>query len=247
MNGLDLLTRTEMRLFARDRAQLFFVLALPVLLVLGFGSVPDMGKPSDDFAGQIPLDSLVAPIGIAVLLAITSYNAVPTHVVSYREKGVLRRLSASPVRASTLLAAVLLTKAIAAVVGVALVIALGAIVVGLSLPANLLGFVVVVVLGTVSLFSLGLVVAARAPTAGAATAAGMLLFFPSMFFAGVYVPREQLPSAIATVGGITPLGATLQGLRDTWIGDAPQLGHLAALIASAAVLGTIAARTFRWE
>jgi ABC-2 type transport system permease protein len=142
---------------------------------------------------------------------------------------------------------VLITKAVAAIVGVFVVIAVGAVAVDLSLPGNVLGFLTVLVLGTLSLFSLGLVVAARTPTAGAATAAGMLLFFPSMFLAGVYVPREHLPSVVATIGGLTPLGAVLQGFRDTWVGDAPSLVHLAVLVVSALILGGVAARTFRWE
>jgi ABC-2 type transport system permease protein len=247
MTGLAQLTRTEAVLFLRERAQVLFVFLLPIGIVLGFGSVPDMGAPSKDFDGHVPLDSLIAPIGVALLLAIVSYNILPTHVVSYRERGVLRRLSASPVRPSTLLVAVMLVKAVGALLGVAMVIAIGALVVGLSVPANLPGFLVVLVLGACALFAVGLLVAARVRTAGSATAVGMLLFFPSLFLAGVYVPSEALPGPLRAIGNLTPLGAALQGMRDTWVGDSVTLLQLVVPVVTTLVLGGIAARTFRWE
>jgi ABC-2 type transport system permease protein len=247
MQGLARLTQTEARLFVRDKAQVFFVLFLPVALVLGFGSTPGTREASEDFGGEVPLDALVAPLAVAVLLASVAYNVVPTHVVSYREKGVLRRLSASPVQASTLLVAVVAVKVLAALVSLVLLLAVGATVVGLSLPQASLWFVLVFGLSVTSLFSLGMLLAARIPTASAATGIGMAMFFPSMFLAGVYVPREHLPDVLGRIGELTPLGAALQAMRDTWIGDAPSLLHVLVLVASTAVLGSLAARTFRWE
>jgi len=63
----------------------------------------------------------------------------------------------------------------------------------------------------------------------------------------VYVPREELPHALQQVSGYTPLGATLQSLRDTWSGTPPRPAHLAIMAAYAAVAGLVAARAFRWE
>ena len=247
MQGLARLTGTEARLFVRDKAQVFFVLFLPLALVLGFGSTPGAQEASEDLGGEVPLEALIAPLAVAVLLAIVAYNVVPTHVVSYREKGVLRRLSASPVRASTLLVAVVAVKVLAALVSLVLLLAVGAAAVDLSLPQASLWFLLVFVLSVTSLFSLGMLLAATIPSASAATGIGMALFFPSMFLAGVYVPREHLPDVLGRIGELTPLGAALQAMRDTWIGDAPSPLHVLVLVATTAVLGSVAARTFRWE
>ena len=61
MNGLRSLTLMEARLFWRDKAQVFFVFVLPLMIVLGFGSVPAMREGSEDFAGEPALDALIAP------------------------------------------------------------------------------------------------------------------------------------------------------------------------------------------
>ena len=68
-------------------------------------------------------------------------------------------------------------------VGAVLVLGVGGLALGLSMPQHPIGFAVVFALGTPALLSLGLLIAAQARTVGAATAVGMLLFFPSMFSA----------------------------------------------------------------
>jgi ABC-2 type transport system permease protein len=75
----------------------------------------------------------------------------------------------------------------------------------------------------------------------------MVLFFPSLFLGGVYIPREQMPSALRAVGDYTPLGATLKTMRDTWMGAEPRLAQLAIMAAYAVAAGLTAARLFRWE
>lgn len=247
MNGLRSLTLMEARLFWRDKAQVFFVFVLPLLIVLGFGSVPAMREGSKDFGGDRPIEALIAPIGIALLLAVIAYTVIPQHVVAYREKGVLRRLSASPVQPMTLLSAVLAIKVMAAAIGAVLVVGVGALVLGLSMPQHPLGFVLAFVLGTPALLSVGLLIAARAPTLGAATGIGMLTFFPSMFLGGIYIPSEQLPGPLQRIGEVTPLGALLQALRDSWVGSGPRPLHLLVLVAATVVFGGLASRTFRWE
>ena len=68
-----------------------------------------------------------------------------------------------------------------------------------------------------------------------------------MFLAGVYVPRETFPRSCRHVSDVTPLGAALQAVRDTWQGAVPQPVHLVTMVGWALVAGVVAARTFRWE
>ena len=97
------------------------------------------------------------------------------------------------------------------------------------------------------MFAIGLVIAALAPSGKAGNAIGTVLFFPVMFFAGLWVPREAMPAILRRIGDFTPLGAGEQALRDATSGAWPHPGQVAVLAAYVVVCGLAAARLFRWE
>lgn len=94
---------------------------------------------------------------------------------------------------------------------------------------------------------LGLLVAALAPTASAASGIGTMLYFPLMFLAGAWTPGPLMPALARRIADFTPLGAASAAMQDAWVGDWPSLLHLAVLAASAVALGALSARLFRWE
>ncbi len=245
MSPLVAMTRTEAKLFLREPMAVSVVLALPVLLLVGFGLIPGFGE-YEPYLGQSGTE-YIASIGVAIVLAVLGLSFLPTTLGTYRERGVLRRLRATPVRPVTLLLAQLVVAGVATLAAVLLVVGVGMAAFGVALPRNLPGFVLSVVLGGAGLLAIGLLVAAVAPTARAATGIGMLLFFPSMFLAGIYFPREAFPPVLQRVSDLSPLGAALEAVRDTWSGDAPQPLHLVTMAAYVLVAGGLAARAFRWE
>jgi ABC-2 type transport system permease protein len=118
---------------------------------------------------------------------------------------------------------------------------------GTALPTQPLGFLVAFVLAAASLYAVGLLVAAVAPTGKAAAGIGTVLWFPIMFFAGLWVPREAMPDTLNRIGDFTPLGAGVQAMQDAWNGSWPDLLHLAVMAAFAIGASLAAARLFRWE
>jgi ABC-2 type transport system permease protein len=117
----------------------------------------------------------------------------------------------------------------------------------MAMPENVPGLVLVLALGTASLFSLGLLIAAVARDAPAAYVLGAVFFFPSLFFAGIWLPKEQMPSTLSRIGDFAPLGAFRESLEATWTGTALDPAMLAAMAGVALAAGAVAARTFRWE
>ena len=105
--ALAAMTRTETTLFFREPLLPALVLLLPVLLVVGFGLIPGFGDPSPDLSGQSGTE-YIASIGVAIVLAVLGLSILPTTLGTYRERGVLRRLRATPVTPGTLLGAQLL-------------------------------------------------------------------------------------------------------------------------------------------
>lgn len=247
MTALTRMTAVEAKLFLRDPGAPITVLGLPLALLLVFGLMPDANKPSADFGGHAPLSTVIAPMAVTILLATLALTLFPTTMASYREKGVLKRLSASPVPPTRLLAAQLGVNLAAALVVVLLIVGVGRLALGMELPGNAGGFLLSIVLGTLALFAVGLLVAALAPTGRSAGAIGAAVFFPMLALGGVWVPKEQLPPFLQHAADVLPLGATLNALRESWAGNSPELLQLGAL-AVVAVIGTaVAARIFRWE
>lgn len=246
MNGFSRLALVETKLFLRETGAAIGVFGLPVALVIGFGLIPGFGDPQKSLSGQIGTQ-YIASIGVAIVLAILGLNGVPMVIGQYRERGILRRLGVTPVRPLTLLGADMMVWAAAAILSVAVVVGVARVAFHVPAPVEAGWFVLSVILGIAALFALGLLVAAAAPTARSAAGLGWLLFFPNMFFAGVYFPTEEMSPVMRQIGNYTPLGSALHAVRDSWMGLAPRPQYLGIMAAYAVIAGTLAARFFRWE
>jgi ABC-2 type transport system permease protein len=174
---------------------------------------------------------------------LTAFTALPVMFADLRERGVLRRLAVSPVPAAGLLAAQVTVIATTAAATAAAVVLIGTAGFGASLPAHPALMLASYILGTTALLSLGLVIAALAPTAGVATGIGVPTMILNFFFAGVYVPLQTLPHFLRTLSGFVPYGAIV----DTWSGTGAAWQHLAVLAGYTVVGAVMAARVFKWE
>jgi ABC-2 type transport system permease protein len=240
------MTVMEFKLLAREFAVALFVVALPVALLLGFGFQPGSDKAQKSLGGQTGAE-YIAAIGVGIALAILGLTVLPAALSGYREKGVLRRLATTPVRPAYVLVAQLIVNAILAVFVVTTLIVAGDLLFGTPVPEKLPAFAGASLLGMAALFAIGLLIAAVAPSGKGGNAIGMVLFFPSMFLGGVYIPRETMPKVMREIGDFSPLGATLKTMRDAWMGTDPRPAQLAIMAAYAVVAGVAAAKLFRWE
>ncbi len=128
-----------------------------------------------------------------------------------------------------------------------LIAAIARIAFSVPLPSELGGFVLAIVLGAAAMLGLGTLVSALAPSARIAGVVGSLLFFPMMFFAGLWVPRAQMGSVLRSISDYTPLGALVAAVQRTTAGHWPGTTHLLVLAAWALILCVAAGRLFRWE
>ncbi len=240
------LTLSELRLFLREPMIAFFGIAFPTLLVIILGCIPSFREPSPDLGGLRVID-LYVPIALTLILAMLGLQATPAVLATYREKGILRRLATTPARPAALLGAQLVMSLLTATASAVLVLLVGRFVFDVPFPAHLAAYALVFLLSAGAVFAVGLFVAALAPSGKAANAIGTLLFFPSMFFAGLWVPREVLPGVIQRIADFTPLGAGERALHETATGSLPALVTVAVLTAYLVVFGWAAAKMFRWE
>ena len=243
MNALKALTLAEARLFLRDPGTWGAAVILPVVILAILGLV--FGNKPDDYLGGRGFLDVFTPSLVVLTVATLSVNTMTTRLATYREKGVLRRLSTAPVPPVALLAAQLAINLVASIVAVALLVIVASVGFGVPWPQNLPAFVVAIALGTSSLFALALLFAAVVKSASAATAVGLIVFFIVMFLGGVYLPRFLLPDIVNRIGAFTPPG--VQGLQDAWLGSPIDVAPLVIMAVITVVAGAVAARSFRWE
>jgi ABC-2 type transport system permease protein len=238
------LIRSELRLYLREPMTLGWGLVFPVALLVILGAVS--GSHGSSSLDGLRLVAVYTPIVIAFVIAMLALNGVPPILAGYRERGVLRRLALTPAGARRVLVAHLAVDASMIVVTSVLLVAVARLGFNVGLPHQAAGFVLTTVLAILALLAVGLLVAAVAPTARSANAAGGILFFPFMFFAGLWVPREEMGPTLRTIGDFTPLGATVGSLQRASAGMWPHPLELAVLAAYVVVCSILAARWFRW-
>ncbi|MFD9891529.1 ABC transporter permease [Amycolatopsis sp. NPDC059027] len=238
------ITATEAKLFLRAPVWAVFGTLLPAGILLGVGFIPGMSKPSEVTGGHRFIELWVPSI-IVISIAMLALQAIPTAVATYREQGVLRRLSTTPAHPANLLGAQLVVHAAVAVAGIAVTMVVASAVFDVPMPRHPLTFAITLLLGIVSVFALGLIAGAIARTGKSANVIALLAFFPIMFFGGVYLPRPLLPQVLQRISDYIPPGA--QPLQDAWVGNGVQPLQLAVLAAFAVCGTALAAKLFRWE
>ncbi|MEV6874957.1 ABC transporter permease [Amycolatopsis sp. NPDC051128] len=244
MHTFAKITATETKLFLRTPFMPLAGILFPAVLLLAIGAIPGMTEPSAKAGGYRFIDAWV-PSLIVISLAMLALQSIPGAVAAYREQGVLRRLATTPVHPANLLGAQLLIHVVIALAGIGLVLGLANVVYDVPMPKHPAAFLLTLLLGVVSMFALGLVAAAVAPTSKAANGIAMIAFLPTMFFGGVYLPRPLLPEVLRRIGDYVPPGS--QPLQDAWVGDGVQPLQLVVLAAFAVAGTVLAARLFRWE
>lgn len=241
---LRALARAETRLFLRDPVTVLIAVVLPTVVLAGLGAVPALREPSEMFGG-FRFTDYFAPSLLAINIAVLGLQNLPTGLVAYREKGILRRLSASPMNPAAVLVVQLLINVVTAAVGTVLMVAVAVFVLDVPAPRHPVGFVLTFLLGTSAVFAIGLVIAAVTPRARLAAGIGAVAFMLTQFFAGVYLPKFLLPEVVVRIGEFVPPG--VGAFQGAWTGDGPAPVQLVVMALIAVAATTVAARFFRWE
>ncbi len=220
--------------------------AVPVLVLVVLGLIPSADSPLKSLGGLTAF-GVFFPALIALALAVLALLSLPIHLATYREQGILRRMSTTPVPPAWILAAQVIINLALVVLALSILVTVGTVAFGLGAPRELGGFTLALLLSIAAMFALGLWVSAIARSANVAGGIGQLLFFPLLFFSGLFVPRALMGPVLRDIGDWTPLGASVHALQDSMQGTFPSAQSLLVLAVWAVVFGFLAARFFRWE
>jgi ABC-2 type transport system permease protein len=246
MSALYRLTASETKLFFREPVGVFFTLVMPTLLFVILGLIPSFRENSPELGGLRVID-LYTPVIIAFAIAMFALSGLPQQFATYREKGILRRMRVTPVKPAVMLAAQLLMCLIMTTAVLVVILAVARMAFDVTLPRHLPAYLVAYLLCSLAMFTIGLLVASLAPSGKGAGAIGTFLFFPFLFTAGMWGPRDTMPEVLRRISDFSPLGAGVQSLGDAAAGHWPQLLNVAVMLGWTIVAGGLAARYFRWE
>ncbi|WP_299953835.1 ABC transporter permease [uncultured Modestobacter sp.] len=249
-------TRLELRLFARERQQVVFSFAYPIVMMVVFGSV--LG--GDVLPGGVPFPQYFLAGIAATGIMLTSFQSIATSIAAEREAGQLERLQ------------VLGTPPVAYFAGKAgLVLVTAAVQLALLLPVAHWGYDVplpaaaadwatfgwVAVLGSLAGTVLGIAVAGLPGSAQSLTTGVTAFAVVLQFFSGVFFAFPELPGWMQQVAAVFPLKWLTQGMRSAFLPDEAaafevaggwEHGRTALVLVAWVIIGVVVCtRTFRWR
>lgn len=239
------LLKVQGKLAIREPTGLVFGVGLPLILLIIFGNIPTFNQPVE--GSSFTIFELYIPILMVTVIIFIGLFGLPIPLLRDREMGWLRRISTTPISPAKLLAAQAVINLILAAVGFTILIAGSTLIFSVELAFDIPGFILSLVLATLTMFSLGLLITSVAPSQSTGGGITMGLLYPLLFFAGVYVPIQLLPSGLQTASLFTPVGAAVKALNSSMTGSFPSFVPLTVMAAYAVVFSFVAIRYFRWE
>jgi ABC-2 type transport system permease protein len=248
LRGLWKLTWIEIKVFMREPLGAFGTIGFPVLVFLVLGRAAGRNLPAPSLAASGFL-RVGLPVLAALLIAISSVLSLVTIISIYREGGILKRLRATPLRPQTILSAQVIVKLILTAATLALMLLAGKRYYPVSVHAPLFGFTIALLISTLSILSIGFLIASIVPTARFAQPIGAAILYPMFAVSGLFFPVDSMPPVLHAVARALPMTYAVSLLEGIWKGDAwwAHLGDVAALAVVFAACTALSAKVFRWE
>ncbi|MEU0726999.1 ABC transporter permease [Streptomyces sp. NPDC006140] len=246
----------EIRQFFRQRDQVVFTFAFPVVFLFLFASIF-----RDDVEGAgITASQLYVPAMMAAGIMSTSFQALGVSIAIEREEKVLRRLRGTPMPPAAYFLGKIWLVLFTGLLETAVLLLVGTTLFDVDLPSDAgrwfdLGWIFV--LGITACALLGIAISSVPRSANSASSVVVLPFLVLQFISGVYIAIGTIPDWMLNVGALFPLKWMCQGLRGVFLPESAQvleqagsweLGRVALVLAAWCVGGlALCLLTFRWK
>jgi ABC-2 type transport system permease protein len=237
--------RMEFRLLVRNGEQVLLALVIPLGLLFLLGGT-ELGDRLP--LGNGPAVDLAVPRVLALAVLSSSFTSLAIATGFERRYGVIKRLGASPLSRTGLLAGKI--GSVLAIQVIQLAVLIGA---GFALgwkpvggATAVFGVILMVLCGTAAFASLGLLMAGIL-RAEATLAAANLLYLLLLVGGAVLTPVDEYPAGMRGVVRLLPSAALANGLANATLEGVVPWAAALALALWAGVLGYLVSRTFRWD
>jgi ABC-2 type transport system permease protein len=238
----------EIKIFVREPLGALGTVIIPVAAFLILGRIAGGGRAGAALPASSPF-RVGVPVFASLLIAISAVLSLVTIISIYREGGILKRLRATPLRPQTILIAHVLAKLLFTLITLTALGLAGKRYFPSGVNVPVLGFTIALLISTVSILSIGFVIASIVPTARFAQPIGAVILYPMIALSGVFVPVASLPPVLQTMARLMPLTYAASLLGGIWKGDGwfAHAGDVGALALVCVVCTAVSAKVFRWE
>lgn len=168
----------------------------------------------------------------------------------YKEKGILKRLIATPMKPQQFVTSQVITRLIVAVIQASVLLLFGMLIFKTHVYGSWLLIYLLVVLGAIVFLGLGFTISGIAKTVDAVPAIANIIVFPMLFLSGIFFPTSSMPVWLQHVVTYLPLQPFATALRNV-VGNGDGIGvishELMWMGGWAIVLTALAIFTFRFE
>lgn len=170
--------------------------------------------------------------------------------VDYKERGILKRLLATPIKPLQFVTANVITRLLVALMQAAVLVGMGILIFHSQVIGSYWLILLIAILGGVMFLGLGFTISGIAKTVDAVPAIANLIVFPMLFLGGVFFPTDAMPVWLQRVVTYLPLSYFSHALRDVMANGASigAVTHdLYWMLGWSVVLVSLAMLTFRFE
>jgi ABC-2 type transport system permease protein len=171
-------------------------------------------------------------------------------LVEWREKKILKRFGATPLRRSTMVSSQVVYRLVLAMVQTLIIIGIAYFIFDVQMVGNWLLLLGLVLLGAFTFISIGYFAVSRARTVEGAMPIIQIIQFPMLFLSGIFFPVEVMPDFMRPILAIIPLTYLGDAFRQVMVDATPvyplmlDIGVLGAWFVICMIL---AIKLFRWE
>lgn len=239
----------QVKVFYRDPQALFFNLAMPIMIMIVLSLFNIHVRGAD--GRSRPYIDLLLPGMIALTATSVGMQSVVFGVVRYKERGVLRRIKASPAATLPFVGGIAASRIVMVTISAVITYLVGRFVFGASLPGSAAGLIALAVISSAPFVAIGTIAVGLAKNEDQAGPLMFFFFLPMLLFSGLFVPRTGLNATVAWVTHGLPMTYLVDALqRVGFLGQGFSASVWTDLIGLAiwGVAATvIASRTWTWE
>jgi ABC-2 type transport system permease protein len=241
----------EVRLFTRTPIAVFFVILLPLIMLVLFNAL--FGGHTVNTGSGVWKVSQFYTGGLAAFTAVSAtFTSLANTVPVRRDEGVLKRWRGTPERPWVVLGGMIGSSIVLAAAGVIVMLGLGVMAYDLNIDAvKVPAAIVTFLVGVASFAAMGMAVAGLCPSASAASALANVIILPMAFVSDVFIAIEDPPGWVKTLGDVLPLKPFAQAFQNCFNPSVPAPAFDWGRLARVAVWGVagllVALKWFRWE